>query len=565
MENEILPAVDDLVPSADTPVNVAQHLKEQARLHPFKRAVICPNGRDHAGRPGYVHLTFRQLDRESDCVAHGLQRCGIGRGVRTILMVKPSLEFFVLVFAMFKVGAVPVMVDPGMGLQRMLTCLQESRAEAMIGIPLAHALRVLRPQYFKGIQAKVTVGRRWFWGGPTLQQIVVQPWEPYPSANTLADETAAILFTTGSTGPAKGVVYTHGIFDAQVRLIGAQYGITAADIDLPTFPLFSLFDPALGMTAIIPEMDPTRPATVNPERIIEAIENHGITTMFASPALLNRVGRYAEQNGIRLPGLKRVISAGAPAAPDNVARFHGMLEDAARIHTGYGATEAMPVTSLDSQVILAETAQLTMQGFGICVGTPVEEIGVRIIRINDGPIAEWSDALTVPDGEIGEIVVKGPIVTRNYFERPDEDLLAKIKEGRTILHRMGDLGWRDKKGRIWFCGRKSQRVVTEKMTLFTIPCEAIFNNHPVVYRSALVGVGAPGRQQPVICVELDPEHKKLDREQLKMELRQLAQTNVLTEEIDTFLIHPAFPVDIRHNAKIFREKLAQWAEKSLTH
>ena len=233
------------------------------------------------------------------------------------------------------------MVDPGMGVGRMLTCLEESRASALIGIPPAHVLRTLRPGFFRSVKTVVTVGKRWFWGGLTLKDIRALPWKAHAVANTRKDEIAAILFTTGSTGPAKGVEYTHGIFDAQVRFIKSQFGISPDEIDLPTFPLFALFDPALGMTAVIPEMDPTRPANVNPQRIIEAVVNHGVTNMFASPALLNRVGRYGKDHGIKLTSLKRVISAGAPATPANIAQFSTMLGEEAQIHTGYGATEAM--------------------------------------------------------------------------------------------------------------------------------------------------------------------------------------------------------------------------------
>ena len=167
----------------------------------------------------YTHLTFRQLDIESDCIARGLEKKGVRRGVRTILMVKPSLDFFALVFALFKVGAVPVVVDPGMGVGRMLNCLRESRAQALIGIPAAHVLRTLAPRYFKQVKTPITVGARWFWGGATLRQIRSDAWTPYRIADTRSDEIAAILFTTGSTGPAKGVYYTHGVFDAQVRNI----------------------------------------------------------------------------------------------------------------------------------------------------------------------------------------------------------------------------------------------------------------------------------------------------------------------------------------------------------
>jgi acyl-CoA synthetase (AMP-forming)/AMP-acid ligase II len=544
-----------------TIVNVAAHLRTMARLQPYKRAVVCPCGRDSQGRVAYTHLTFRQLDIESDCLAQGLDDMGISRGVRTILMVKPSLDFFALVFALFKVGAVPVVVDPGMGISRMLNCLKESQAEALIGIPPAHVLRTLAPGYFKSVKTFITVGSRWFWGGFALGQVRNRHWQPYRMADTRADEIAAILFTTGSTGPAKGVFYTHGVFDAQVRSIRIQFGITPDEIDLPTFPLFALFDPALGMTAIIPDMDPTKPAHVNPQRIIEAIVNQGVTTMFASPALLDRVGRYGKEKGIKLPTLKRVISAGAPAAPANIEQFSAMLTEGAQVHTGYGATEAMPVSAFGSDEILGETRKLSEQGYGMCVGQPVAGIDARIILISDGPIAKWTDDLVLPDGEIGEIIVRGDQVTRGYYERPRDDALAKIIDGESFWHRMGDLGWIDKKGRIWFCGRKSHRVSCSKKTMFTIPCEAIFNNHPRVFRSALVGVGPPGRQRPVVCIELEPEDSGKGKKGLKKELLALAKANQLSEDIETILFHRGFPVDIRHNSKIFREQLAVWAGK----
>jgi len=302
---------------------------------------------------------------------------------------------------------------------------------------------------------------------------------------------------------------------------------------------------------------------VNPQKIIEAIVNQGVTNMFASPALLNRVGRYGKEKGLKLPSLKRVITAGAPATPANMEQFSAILADDARIHTGYGATEAMPVSSFSSHEIFSETRKLSEQGYGMCVGKPIAGVDVRIIRITDDPIARWSDDLVVAEGETGEITVRGEQVTRGYFERPADNALAKIGDGNGFWHRMGDLGWMDKKGRIWFCGRKSHRVVTEDNTLFTIPCEAIFNNHPRVFRSALVGVGPQGRQRPVICIELESGDNGHDKYDLQKELLVMAQTSPITESIRTVLFHPAFPVDVRHNSKIFREKLVVWAAKQL--
>jgi acyl-coenzyme A synthetase/AMP-(fatty) acid ligase len=339
--------------------------------------------------------------------------------------------------------------------------------------------------------------------------------------------------------------------------------MSADEIDLSTFPLFALFYPALGVTAVIPDMDPTRPAKVNPERIIEAVNNQGITNMFASPALLNRVGAYGKKNKIKLPSLKRVISAGAPVSADNIAQFSTLLSEDAEIHTPYGATEAVPIISIRSKEILTETRYLSEKGYGICIGRPINNIDIRLIKISDEPIETWSDDLTVGDGEIGEITVKGALVSREYVADRRATALAKISQNGEIIHRMGDLGWIDDQGRIWFCGRKSHRVVTNDGTLFTIPCEAIFNTHPAVFRSALVGIGHRRQQKPVICVELYkpkvPRHKK----RLTAELLDLAAANELTGSIRTVLFHKSFPVDIRHNSKIFREKLALWARKKL--
>ena len=534
-----------------------------ARIQPFKRAVVAPVGRDRRGHVAYSHLTFQQLDRESDFLAYGLEKAGITRGTRTILMVKPGLEFFALTFAIFKTGAVPVVVDPGMGVRRMVTCFKESKPSAFIGIPKAHLLRTFYPAFFKTVNTWITVGRRWFWGGSTLQQIRNTSEIPYPLADTRRDETAAILFTTGSTGPAKGVVYTHGIFAAQIDSIKTEYGITIDEIDLPTFPLFALFDPALGMTAVIPDMDPTQPAKVNPENIIEAVNNHGVTNMFASPALLNRVGKYGKENGIRLPSLKRVISAGAPVHASNMAQFSSLLSDDAEIYSGYGATEAMPVASIGSREILSETGALSDQGAGVCIGRPVNRVSVRIIPISDDAIDDWSATRVIDNGGVGEITVKGAHVTSSYDNRPEADALAKIKSTDGIWHRMGDLGRFDRRGRLWFYGRKNQRVVTAGGTLYTITCEAIFNNHLRVFRSALVGVGEIPDQKPVICIELNPEDADDDKSTLTRELLQLAKSCELTRSIDTVLYPERFPVDIRHNSKIFREKLARWATKQL--
>ena len=554
--------------AAMCPVNVATHLKTLAKVDPHRLAVVCPQGADRSGRVAYTHLTFRQLDDDSDHLAHGLESAGICRGMRTALMVPPSLDFFSLTFALFKLGAVPVLIDPGMGVRNLGRCLKDAGPEAFVGIPKAHLARRLLGWARDSIRITVTTQGRFLQAQHSLRQLRARGERIGTGsvADTSADETAAILFTSGSTGIAKGAVYTHGIFANQVEILRRLYGIVPGEMDLATFPLFALFGPALGMTAVIPDMDPTRPGAVDARKIVAAVADWGVTNLFGSPALIDRVGRYGVQTGTRLPSLRRVISAGAPVAVPIVERFAKMLAPGVEVFTPYGATEALPVASIGSDTILNETRRETERGAGVCVGRPVAEMDVRIIPISDEPIAEWDESLVLPPGTIGEIVVRGPVVTQAYFKRPEADALAKIHDPHTGArwHRMGDLGYLDRLGRLWFCGRKSQRVATPGGPLFTIPCEAVFNTHPDVFRSALVGVtDGSGPPTPVLCVELEPTRPYRPFPEIEAELQAIAEANPHMRSVRTFLRHAAFPVDTRHNAKIFRERLAKWAGRQL--
>jgi olefin beta-lactone synthetase len=543
--------------NANDIVNISRPLTEMAGLQPDTAAIIFP-------REG-SSLTFRELDRDSDRLAAGLGTIGIVRGTRVALLVPPSPELFALTFALFKAGAVPVFIDPGIGARNMKGCLAEAEPEAFIGIPKAHLARRLLGWGKETLKILVTVNGGRIWGGIPLDELRrTAPDRSFVAAETRRNEIAAILFTSGSTGPPKGAIYTHGTFAAQVEALREMYDIRPGEIDLPTFPLFALFAPALGMTAVIPQMDFTRPGTVDPRRILGPAAEFSATTMFGSPALLNRVGRYAEKHHIKLAGMKRVISAGAPVPASVLERFTRLLPDDAQIFTPYGATEALPVCSIGSREILGETGRLTGTGRGVCVGRPVKSISLTIIPISDNPISQWSSDLPLPVGEIGEIVVRGPQVSSAYLNRPEATRLAKIPDpAGGIWHRMGDVGYLDVGGRVWFCGRKAHRVVTPQGTLYTIPVEGIFNTHPAVFRTALVGVGKPEKRQPVLCVELEKRCGKAGQEQIRRELLEIGTAYPHTRGITEILFHPAFPVDIRHNAKIFREKLALWAEDKL--
>lgn len=503
-------------------------------------------------------ISFRDLDAEISLLARGLARAGIKPGLRAALMVPPSIEFVALTFALFRAGAVIVLIDPGIGPANMRACLEESRPEAFIGVPKAHAARLLLRWAKKSLKILITAGGKWFWGGSSLEDIRRLGAEPVPSATAHEPETAAILFTSGSTGAPKGAVYTHSMFAAQAEMLKEHFRIEPGFYSVPTFPLFALFDVALGLTIVIPEMDFARPAAADPEMLSGLINKYKAVQLFGSPALVDTLGRYGEKSGTSLPSLKRVISCGAPVSAAIIGRVKKMLPPGTQVYTPYGATEALPVSCISG----AELEGLKPGLPGVCVGKTWEGMETFILKISDAPILSWSEALLADDGETGEITVKGPVVSGEYFGREESTALAKIRgPGGEIYHRMGDTGWKDADGRLWFCGRKSHRVTTPERTLFTIPCEAVFNAHPEVRRTALVGKGPAGRQTPVLCVEL--EKGVAERGALRSELLELGAAHEHTKNIRTILYHPGFPVDIRHNAKISREKLAAWAEKQL--
>ena len=334
-----------------------------------------------------------------------------------------------------------------------------------------------------------------------------------------SSDPAAIIFTSGATGLPKGVLYEHGMFAAQARLIRDFYGIQPGEIDLPGFPLFGLFNAAMGVTTVVPDMDPSRPAEVDPVRIVDAINEHRVTQAFGSPAFWNRVARYCDERGIRLAMLQRALSAGGPVPVPLLERMARVLPEGADFHTPYGATESLPVASIAGREVLERTAATTRRGGGTCVGRRFPGVDVKIIPITPGPIAALDEVRELPPGEIGEIIVRGESVTREYFARPDATRSAKIPDAGSdagpprpdFWHRIGDVGYLDADGLLWFCGRKAHVVETAGGPMFSVCCEAIFNEHPRIYRSALVGIGPVPQQTPVIVAE--PEEGAFPRMQ----------------------------------------------------
>lgn len=541
------------------PFNIASHLPRVAAEHPHQAAIVMPEDWNQLGQRTYSHLTFRQLNELCDAYCHGFRAVGVERGDRVLMMVKQGLELIAITFALFKLGAVPILIDPGMGRNGFLRCIAHAKPRVLIGIPLAFVAKRLFGKSFRSVEISICTDAKWWSGAHALAGIADRKAGPFEPVDTTRSDRAAILFTSGSTGPAKGVLYTHGIFDGQVSAIRDMYEIQPGEVAVPAFPLFALFSVAMGMTCVIPDMDPAAPADCNPAYLVEAIEDFGATMGFGSPAIWTQVVRHCEAEGIELDSLTRMLMFGAAIPPALMRRWEAVMPNG-RVHTPYGATESLPVATISSEEVLGETAEMSKQGKGICVGRPVDEVTVRIIEITDDPLVRMADATESTVGEIGEICVQGPMVTAGYDNEPKHDALSKMSDGDGFWHRMGDLGYFDGEGRLWFCGRKSQRVVTADGVLFTVPCEAIFNEHDKVYRSALVGLGASAEKVPAIVIEPEPGHfpqGDAAEEALREEMRTLAQTSELTADIEHFFFEYSFPVDRRHNAKIHRKELAE--------
>jgi acyl-CoA synthetase (AMP-forming)/AMP-acid ligase II len=589
--------------SADS-ANIARHLPLMAASQPGHPAVKVPRGRTRAGEIDYLTLTFAELDAEVDAWCAHLARRGVRPGDRTLVMVRQGLPLIAAAFALFKLGAVPVVIDPGMGLRNFLACVARSRPRVLLGIPFVQLLScVLRPA-FRSVDVRVRAsGSMTSRLGPIPESGNRKPESRQSPLETLSglrsplsgiqppfsgiaqsapDALAAILFTSGSTGAPKGVCYEHGMFDAQVRLVRETYVIEPGETDLSLLPIFALFGPALGLTTIVPEIDPSKPAAVDPAKIVSAIRQEAVTNSFGSPTLWRKVGDYCIAHDITLPSLRRVLCAGAPVPASLWADAPRFLAGG-RLYSPYGATEVLPVSSIAAGEIDIASVR------GACVGRVLPENKVKIIAIADGPIATLGEARELPQGAIGEIIVTGPTVTREYDQLPEATLRAKIQGPGSksqgdpespgsletcslelgtsappgaVWHRMGDAGYLDADGRLWFCGRVAERLETADGPVFTEPCEQVFRIHPQVARCALIGLGDRGCQIPALVIEPKPgvsPRSAAGRQELANDLRKLALQHPHTAAIRRFYFHPHLPVDVRHNAKIHRLTLTRWA------
>lgn len=521
-------------------LNIAGYLSDRARTNPKTIAIIDPKHK--------VFMTYDELNILKNRWAIHFKNKGICKGMRSLVLIRPGVELIAITFALLEIGAIPIMIDPGMGLRNFLKCVKRSEPKVLIGISLAHWFRRVFKKSFKSVKIRIVVKKGKIPAVFENKTQKVKKLDP-----EIHDEIAGIVFTSGSTGAPKGVLYSHKLFNAQIKLLRDVFKITPEEVDFPMLPIFALFNPALGLTTIVPDMNSSKPANADAAKIVRDLNKYQATNSFGSPVLWKKIADYCESENIRLISLKRILMAGCSVPIGLIKRFK-LVAPNAQVHTPYGSTEALPVASISTKKIF-ETDNTTSVNKGTCIGQAIEGVSIKIIKCEEGVLKKLNDSVELNKNEIGEIIVKGDVVTEQYDNLPEATAKAKISEDGETWHRMGDLGYLDEKDFLWFCGRKAEVVHTKKGPMYTDCCEGIINQHPRVNRSALIGIRNEGVEIPAIVVEPKPDEwpkrSKQKKEFLK-EIKSIAKAHELTREIEHFYLQKKFPVDVRHNAKIHR-------------
>lgn len=513
-------------------------------------------------------VSWRALARRTDELARGLGAIGVARGDRVAVLVPPGADLTAVLYACLRIGAVVVVADAGLGLRGLSRAVTAAEPVAVIGVERALlAARALR--WAPTLVAAGPVDRRLARAlgvRATLVELAdlgartdgdVLPW-PGP------DDEAAVLFTSGSTGPAKGVVYTHRGLAGMRDAVASTYAISSSRPFVAAFAPFALLGPALGATSVSPDMDVTAPRTLTASALAAAVRavstgpqdvEDGVV-VFASPAALAGVlatqADASEEDRAALARVGTLLSAGAPVPPALLLEV-GELVPAASLRTPYGMTEMLPVTDVDLTEILAAG-----DGPGVCVGRPVRGARVAVSALDDEGVA--AGAPDTAPGVLGEILVAGP----HLKERYDGLWFTQSDSARDAgWHRTGDVGRLDDAGRLWVEGRLAHVAVTDRGVVTPVAPERAVDGVEGVARSALVGVGPRGTQQLVVVVEPDEaEARAADRAVLaapELAARVRAALSGLGLRVAAVLVVPDLPTDLRHNSKIDRTRLAAWA------
>lgn len=511
-------------------MTIGDILAAHVRTRPDAVALIDARG------GGDRRLTYREFGQEVAAAATWLEAQGLRRGQAVLVFVPVSVDLYVALLALLRLGAVALLLDPGAGAEHLEQCCRRWPPAALLAVPRAHLLR-LRSAALRRIPLQVAVGG-WFpgarrWPAGRRQEFMdttgfVPPEHP-----------ALVTFTSGTTGGPKAAVRTHGFLLAQFRVVARHLALEPGDVDLATLPVFTLANLAAGVTTVLPAFDLRRPGAVDGARVAAAVTRHGVTRITASPAFFERLSAHLHARGETLPALRKVFTGGAPVFPRVLAALR-VVAPRSRVVAVYGSTEAEPIAHLDAADVSAGDLAAMQRGRGLLAGRPVPEVQLRILRDRWGEPRGAMDAdqfarEAMACGQAGEIVVTGVHVLPGYLGGVGDDE-TKFSVDGVSWHRTGDAGLIDEHGRLWLLGRCAARIDDPRGRLYPFTVECVAMSFPAVRQAAFIAHA--GRRHLVVAASRTAD----------LESRLAAA--LAWAQPDAIAFRRALPVDRRHNAKI---------------
>lgn len=538
--------------------NVIYFLHKHAQLFPQKVALRWVTGKtlqswDGASNLVHASITYKDFVDKISVVSAGLRDLGIGKGDRVIIFVPLSLELYLAMFAVQRLGAVAVFLDSWARKDHLGVCAKVVEPKAMISFEKAFELCAAVPE-LANIQIKVAVG--------AYEKKYSSGLESLLKNNKLADiepvdasDTALITFTTGSSGVPKGANRTHRFLAAQHRALDKEIPYKEDDRDLPVFPIFSLNNLAGGVTTILPAIDLAVPSDNDAAIIVKQIFSAEITCCTVSPSIFVNIAQYCRKNKITLSNLRRVVTGGAVVSKYNVKDFK-IIAPAAEILVLYGSTEVEPIAHIEANEILRDESGQQ----GVNVGWISEGLEYKFIKIWRKDIKlgamgwqEWE----LEKGKAGELVVSGAHVCESYYNNPEAFNSTKIKDiGGKIWHRTGDVGFLDVRGRLWLVGRVHNTIVRLNGYIFPVHAEILLKKLDFVRQAAFLGIeDALLGEKTCAVFSLEEGFNPGNIEQYAADIKGLFGENKIP--VDEVRFVKDIPMDPRHHSKVEYSQLRQ--------
>jgi len=528
-------------PSLDS-INFAAYLRHAVSLAPERRAIAAAS-RTITGDVSWRHLTLRELDEESDALARGFAAAGWSRGQRVLLASEPSADALLVVFALMKMGAVPVVIEPSRPKEEMAACAQQALASTLLASPLGLLKRLHPARPFRGVRNTVLVGAALpvkLPGIVPLKAFRDMTGPRVALASTRPAEPAMILFTSGASAAARPVVLDHAALIAQAESLRRSQGLEDGEVVMCGDLQLALLLAVLGKSVVMPGSQ--EPSRRDVEKLLRAVDQQRVTTIIGPPPAWRAVAEHCARNGRVLPNVRQIILVGGPAS----VRTHEALALAVpsgEVRSIYSMTEAFPIAQVSGREALGDARAVAERGGGACIGRPLPGVEVTVLDFGRG------GGTPVDPGEVGEIVVRGARVA--------------LSDGRShgMWTRTGDLGWIDRQGRLWLVGRLARTAHSRFGKVYDLAAESLFETHPNVGRCAIVALGQPGQQEAALVIEPAPGRKpKGDPERLEMEreLLKIGESSQVTRDVRRVLMRDALPLDARWQAQVRARDLATW-------